>query len=447
MRRLHAVSIVLLCGCVLASCATRLPVVTTPAYPTYPFPTVPEELLGTRAATEHERAWLFLQAGDLDEATRLFAATLQAQPDFHPSGAGLGFVELARREADEAVAWFDRALTLSPAYLPALLGRGEALLVSDRVDEAIVSFQAALGADPSLIGLRQRVAELRFTALMDQVALARAASEAGRDADARAAYERVIAASPESSFLYVELADVERRQADTDAALGHLERAVALEPNVGAAWVMMSDIYVARGELERAEQALLRADAVEPGEDIARRLASLEARRREASFPPEYREIETADAITRGQLAALIGARFETLLAEAAASRTAIITDARDHWAYDWVISVARAGVMEADSNYMFQPERVVSRADLAQIVVRLLRLPADGRVSPTAGSRASFSDLGPGHLSYSAASEAVGTGVLQPLEQNTFQPGRAVAGTEAMTTLGRLGGLVGGGR
>ena len=436
-----------LCGYVLASCATRLPVVTTPTYPSYPFPTVPQELAGTPAAVEHERAWLFLQTGDLDEAERWFTAALRRSPEFHPSGAGLGFVGLARGQADAALARFDQALVRSPAYVPALLGRGEALLVGDRVDEAIESFQAALVLDPGLTSLRQRVAELRFVGLMDQVARAREASAAGRDAEARAAYERVIAASPESGFLYIELADVERRQGDTGAALERLRRAVELDSNVVAPWVLMSEIYLARGDLDRAEQALLRAHAIEPGEETARGLADLEARRRDASLPPQYREIETAEAITRGQLAAVIGVRFEALLADAGAGRTTIITDARDHWGYGWVIAVVRAGIMESDTNYRFQPEQGVTRAELALVAVRLLRLRSGDATSPRVGERASFSDLAPGHLSYPAASEAVVAGVLQPLEQNTFQPGRLVSGAEVMTAFVRLGGLVGDGR
>ena len=439
--------VVVLCGYVLASCATRVPVVTTPTYPSYPFPTVPQELAGTSAAAEHERAWRFLQAGDLDQAEQGFAAALRSSPEFHPSGAGLGFVGLARGQPDEAVARFDQVLVWSPAYVPALLGRGEALLVGDRVDEAIESFQAALVADPGLTALRQRVEELRFAGLMDQVARARRASAAGRDAEARAAYERVIAASPESGFLYIELAEVERRQGDTDGALERLGQAVELDATVATPWVLMFEIYRARGDLGRAEQALRRAHAIEPGEDTARGLADLEARRREESLPPEYREIETAEAITRGQLAVMVGVRFETFLADAAAGRTAIITDARNHWGYAWVIAVARAGIMEADTNYRFQPEQVVTRAELARVAVRLLRLRAADATSPPGGARPSFSDLAPGHLSYPAASEAVAAGVLQPLEQNTFQPGRPVSGAEVMTALGRLDGLMGGGR
>ena len=445
MKELRArLLVAVLCGSYLAGCAARLPVVTTPSYPSYPFPVVPEELAGTRAALEHERAWLFLQAGDLDEAERRFGEAVRLNPEFYPSGAGLGFVELARGHSDEAVARFDRALELTPAYVPALVGRGEALLVSDRVELAIESFQAALAADPGLTTLRRRVEELRFTGLMDQVARAREASGAGRDGEARTAYERLIAASPESGFLYLELAEVERRQGDTTAAIQRVERAIELDPNAVPAWLLMSEIYLADGDLDRAEQALLRADAIEPGEDIARRLAALAARRRNARLPPEYFEIETTEAITRGQLAALIGVRFESLLGDAAAGRTAIITDAREYWGYEWVIAVARANIMGVDTNYRFQPDRVVTRAELAEVAVGILRLFTAYRPAAT---QPSFSDLAPSHLSYPAASEAVSVGVLQVLDRNTFQTTRPIGGAEAMTALERLSVLVEGGR
>ena len=445
---------VLLCGQVLTSCATRVPIVTTSIYPSYPFPSVPPELAGTPAAAEHERAWSFLQAGHLEQAERGFAAVLRSSPEFHPSAAGLGYVGLARGEAEEAVARFDQAIAQTAGYVPALLGRGEALLVADRVDEAVESFQAALAVDPGLPMLRQRVEvlrqrveELRFRGLTDQVARARAASAAGRNAEARASYERVIAASPESGFLYIELAEVERRQGDTDAALERLDRAVELDPGVVAAWMLMFEIHLARGDLDRAEQAMLRVDEIDPTEDTARWLTDLEARRRVARLPPEYREIVSAEAITRGQLAAMIGARFESLLADAAGGPFAIITDARDHWALGWVMAVVQAGIMKADANYRFRPERVVTRAELAQIVVRLLRLPAGDAASPPARPRTSFSDLAPDNLLYSAASEAVAAGVLPPLEQNAFRPSRPVSGAEAMTAVDHLDDLVGGGR
>ncbi len=155
-------------------------------------------------------------------------------------------------------------------------------------------------------------------------------------------------------------------------------------------------------------------------------------------MPREYSAIETADAITRGQLAALLGVQFEPLLAGLADDGAAIITDARDHWAYGWMIDVAQAGIMPADVNYRFLPDQVVSRAGLARILVRMLRGAGVEPASPTAPPR--FSDLDPGHLDYPAAMEVVATGLLPALPGNAFRPGQPVTGGEASAVLSRLG-------
>lgn len=423
-------------GLLAGACAARVPVVTTPAYPDYPFPAVPDALEGTPAASAHRDAWTFLQAGRVETAEERFADILRGRPSFHPSAAALGFAALARGDEAAALARFDGVLSRSPDYAPARVGRAEVLLLGDRVAEAAADFRAALAADPSLTDLRERLAALEATALMEQVAAAREAARAGRVAEAAAAYEQVIAASPESAFLYVELAGVERRRGDAASALARLDRAVALDPDDPDAWLLMSELHLAAGDLDRAEQALLRADAVASGPDAARRLAEVEARRRAASLPAEYAAIETADAITRGELAALLGVRFEPLLAGRAGEGAAIITDARGHWAYGWMIDVAQAGVMPADVNYRFQPEREVGRAEFARILVRMLRAAG---VEPAAPAAPPFSDLAAGHLDYPAASEVVAAGLLTPLSGNAFRPGLAVSGREAAAALFRL--------
>lgn len=424
-------------GTLAGGCAARVPVVTTPAFPDYPFPAVPDALEGTPAASAHRDAWTFLQAGRIEAAEERFADILRDRPSFHPSAAALGFAALARGDEAAALTRFDGVLSRTPAYAPARVGRAEALLLDDRVTEAVADFRAALAADPSLTGLRERLAGLEATALMEQVAAAREAARAGRDADAAAAYEQVIAASPESAFLYVELAGVEWRRGDAASALARLDRAVALDPDEPDAWLLMSELHLAAGDLDRAEQALLRADAIAAGPDAARRLAEVAARRRAAALPAEYAAVETADAVTRGQLAALLGVRFEALLAARAGEGAAIITDARGHWAYGWMIDVAQAGVMRADVNYRFQPDREVSRAEFARILVRMLR--AAGVEPAPRDAPPPFSDLAAGHLDYPVASEVVAAGLLAPLSGNAFRPGLAVSGRDAAAALSRL--------
>ena len=433
---LLTIGAVMLCA---AGCATRAPVVGIPVYPGYPFPTIPPGLEDSAAALEHERAWLFLQADDLRAAEVSFTRALSGNAEFHPSTTGLGFVELSRGATEEALLRFEQALEWAPAYVPALLGRGETFLVADRVDEAIGSFEAAFAADPSLISLLQRVEELRFAGLMSQVNLARAAGAAGRDEEALAAYERLIGLSPESSFLYLELAAVERRQGNTDSALGYLEQAVFLDPDAVSAWLMMAEIYLSDSDFDRSEQALLRADAIEPRDEITRALLDIEVRRRGADRLPEFPEIEATEALTRGQLATLVGVQFERLLEEASVGRGAIITDARGYSGYAWLLTVVQAGVMEGDANYRFEPERNVTRAEFADVLIRIYGLGKASVETSPLSSRPRFSDLAPSHLSFSAASEAVSLGILFPRERNTFQPSGQVTGVDAIASVERL--------
>ncbi len=110
------------------------------------------------------------------------------------------------------------------------LAAGRRLLELDRAGDALASFEAALAKDASLTDLRSRVDVLRFRATQDMLARAKAAAEARRWEEAKAAYQQAIAASPESAFLYRDLANVERQAGQLADALEHYRRAVQLDP-------------------------------------------------------------------------------------------------------------------------------------------------------------------------------------------------------------------------
>ncbi len=141
------------------------------------------------------------------------------------------------------------------------------------------------------------------------------------------------------------------------------------------------------------------------------------ARAEVARLPEEYRAIEQEPQITRGDLAALIGVRLAPLLQAGAAPTPCSITDVRNHWAANWIMTVARAGVMEPFANHGFQPRTVVRRIDLAQVVSRLLARKAApvrrAARAPGRSARVTFPDLAPSHLAYPAASAAVASGVM----------------------------------
>jgi len=415
-----------------------------PAYPDFPFPAVGPDLARAfgLAVGPHEAAWQVLQSGDLRRAERGFADVLRRSPGFYPAQAGLGFVDLARGDAARALERFDRAIGANPQYVPALLGRGEALLAANREVDALETFEAALAADATLTPIRQRIEVLRFRVAQGALASAREAAAGGRSDEARRWYGQAIAGSPESGFLYRELAEVEVAVGDVDAAFEHAQRAFALDPADAAALVLVARLHERRGDDEAALAAYEQARSLGAGGDVDQRVAALRERAALARLPEQARAIPDLDRVTRGDLAALLGIRLEGLLRTAPRRGGALITDTRTHWAQAWIASVAQAGVMEPFANHTFQPRTLVRRSDLAQAASRVLTLVA--RADPAAarawtGARRPFADLGPGHLLLPAASAAVAAGVMEPVDGDLFGPSRYVSGAEAVQVVERL--------
>jgi Tfp pilus assembly protein PilF len=426
---------------VTVSCAPKAPpaVAGAPKHPDFMFPVAPAGTVAAQAG-RLDRGWQYLQLGDLRNAEREFAAALKQQAAFYPAEAANAYVALARGNEADALTRFDRALAADAAYVPALVGRGQALLAMDRVGDALASFEAALAKDASLTDLKGRVDVLRFRATQDMLARAKAASDGRRWDEAKAAYEQAIAASPDSAFLYRDLAAVEQKAGDSPAALEHYRKAVDLDTGDARSWAAIGGLLEAADDMAGALSAYDRARGIDPAEVPEATVARVRARVALLKLPAEYRAIPGNAGVARGEIAALIGIRLETLVARAQ-TRQLIITDIRSHWAQQWINNVARAGIMDPLPNYEFQPGLRVRRGELALTVSRLLGLIGAAKpelLKKWQAANVTVADVPAGHLSYPYVSQAVAAGVM-PLVNGNFELLRNVSGAEAIEIIGRL--------
>jgi len=428
----------------ISACAARTtPPPALPAvlkHPDFMFPVVPPALQRAPGVERIESGWRYLQNDDVRNASREFAAALKINPRLYPAQTGEAYADLARRDHDRAIAGFDAALGAAPNYVPALIGRAQTLLAMRRDPEALIAFEAALKVDPGLTDVQRRVEVLRFRNVQQVIESARTAAAGGRLDDARVAYERALTTSPESAFLHRELGIVERRRGNADGALGHFRRALELEPSDAVSLAETGDLLAERQDFAGAEAAYRKAADIDPGPELTAKIASVAERAREARLPAEFKAIGTSTQVTRGDLAALIAVRLQCVLASAP-ERQVVITDTRGHWAASWITEVARAGVIEPFENHTFQPRAAVRRGDLAAAVSRIVMLlaPGDPALRKRLTEKPAIADMGPGHLSYAAASTAVASGVMPLLDGARFQVNRVVTGAEAIEVVDRL--------
>ena len=285
--------------------AIAVPVVTTPQFPDFVRPVVPADLATLPAASNQERAWQFLQAGDLHDAEREVAAALKAVAGFYPAETTGGYVAAGAKGREER-RWrdFDRALERRSDYAPALAGKGEALVALNRDGEAIDAFQAALTADPSLTDLTRRVEVLRFRGVERDVTAARQAAQSGKTDDALRAYRVAIDHSPDTAFLYRERGVIEREHGDADAALADFRKAVALDASDAASLVEIARAARRAQRLRRGAEGVqrrARARAERAGRGEAQRDASRGLKRRACrlSTAPSRRRRRSPAAIWR----------------------------------------------------------------------------------------------------------------------------------------------------
>lgn len=424
---------------VVSACAVKTapPLPPTLKYSEFVFPApVPP---GARETMAVERGWRFLQNDDLSNAEREFAAALKSAPNSAAAKTGEGYVSLARRDYMRALEHFDGALRGVPAYAPALVGRGLTLLSVNRDSDARAAFEAAMKADASLTTLSARIDVLKFREIQNLIAAARNAMNAGRLGEARTAYQRAIAATPDSAVLYRELGIVERRSGNTAGALEQFNRAIMLDPSDAISLAQAGELLEERGDFAGAETAFRNAHSVDPLSGYDRKADAAAARGREAALPAEYQALPSTPQITRGDLAALIGIRLDEIVRQAPRSAE-VITDTAGHWAASWIAEVAAAAVMPPFDNHTFQPRASIRRVDLAEAVTALLRIISRTRpaVQARIAARPTIPDVSPSHLNYPAVAAAVSAGVL-PLDAGRFDTERPVSGADAIAALDRL--------
>jgi hypothetical protein len=134
--------------------------------------------------------------------------------------------------------------------------------------------------------------------------------------------------------------------------------------------------------------------------------------------------------ITRAELASIL-ARQLKLDAGSAASAQRYPDVSDSHWAWAAIEELRAAGILIGDAQGQFRPDQPVTRAELAIIAARLKHLD-------TTGTLPNFQDA-TGHWAAASIAAVKQTGLMNGYEDGTFRPNQSLTRAEAVAVINRL--------
>lgn len=225
-----------------------------------------------------------LQRGDAAAAEASFQHVVTAAPALPDGYLGLGMAQLREGKPEDAIHALEHAAQLSPHLSGVYLFMGIAQYQTGRPEQALSSLQTELEQQPSslealvwtgIIQLDTGHAEEAASSLDQAVALDPKNKEAlyysarAHRLLAEAAYKKLYALDPDSSFLHRSLAETFAEAADPEKSIEQYEAAIRKEPNNPDLYEALGEQNQKLGRIDAATKAYEQALHLHPNSPIA----------------------------------------------------------------------------------------------------------------------------------------------------------------------------------
>jgi len=389
-----------------------------------------------------EDAWDALKAGRYDLARKNLMKLGTANPIRE---VGLAYVDLCTGNLQAAEARFRSSLAGTPSMTPSRVGLVQIYESRRERDKAFSELRIILEREPDHRWAAPRFEALQKDLVREATAAAREAYASGNRETAKREFLKVLNYAPDTPAIHLELARLFRQEKNMPSALLHYKSAVEGRKADKALLKEYADALTEGGDLGRSLEILERLAAAEPKDAaIGKRVEEIKSKLGVYELPSQYDGIPALEAVTREDLAALIGVKFGDVL-EAPGARTEILVDIATSWAQRFIVKVASLEIMTVSVNHTFQPRRIINRADLADAAVRLIAVlqTRGAKFVPLVETRRiQIADVSPDNFYFAAITKALAYQVMALTPGWNFEPERTVSGEEAIRVMDIIHGL-----
>jgi len=381
-----------------------------------------------------EEAWSRVQRGDAKGAEKLFLR-LGAENLF--TDAGMGYVALLREQDQAAEALFIESLKKHPDMILSRIGLAQVYQKTDRIDAAFNEYMEVLKLDPEnawVLKESDAIRERQTDVLLRQGV---AFFEQGSIEKSKEAFNTVLHYSPKSLEAHLNLGRLYLKENQPNNALVHLDAAASAAPKDQEILREYAEALLQAGQFGRSLEVFENLLDLDPkNKDYLAQAEKLRNRLGIFELPSQFDLIPAAAAVTREDVAALMAVKLKDFLEEPG-TRPPVIIDIATSWASRLILKVAGLGLMEVYPNHTFEPNRVLSRAEMAKTVMNLVNhLRRRGgrpfiRQFPKEMIR--ISDVSTDNVHYQPIVEVVSLQLMELDPDKSFRPDQPVSGREAV--------------
>lgn len=383
-----------------------------------------------------EDAWKSVRVGNTTNAQKIIERLGSGNSFYY---VGMGYVAYLLGQFQTAEQYFKASLSYYPNVELAHFGLAQVYQDFNNMDSAFSEYREILKNDPENPWAKPRYEEIKGRKTEEALNDAEAFLSAGDVENGKESFLRALYYAPDSIEAHIALGKIYRDEGNFQNALLHLKAASTADAENMDIRKDYADTLFQAGDLKNSlgvYEDLLEQD---PGDQEVRdRLETIKNRLGIFELPSQYNAIQSTESVTKEDVAALMSVKFKDIIDEQS-GKPPIIIDISTSWASRFILHTASLGILDVYPNHTFQPKKVITRAEMAETLFRLiehLKRKGYSFIQQIPPDRIQISDVSPSNYYYRPIILLVSYDIMTLSQDRAFQPDRAVSGREALRLL-----------
>jgi len=342
--------------------------------------------------------------------------------------------------------YFKSAIENNPEMIIAHLGLAQLYDKTQRDELAFTEYREVLKNEPEHTWAKPRYMEIKKEKTEAALQKAKSLRKQGDLSASEKAYLKTLYYSPESIEAHTALAEIYSEQKNYERALVHLDTLLSYQPENIKVLKSYAEALFQEEELKKSLEAYNKLKKLTPeDQEIDKRIEQLKNRLGIFELPSQYSSIPSREAVTKEDMAALLGIKFQEYIDDTS-KEPPIIIDISTSWASEYILNLTSMDILEIYPNHTFKPKKIVTRAELAEMIFRLtthLKKKGYTLVQQIPPQSIQLPDVPPNNFYYRPIIMSLSYGILNTSMGGNFNPEKPVSGQEAIKTLNILLSLI----